>query len=680
MIRATGMNSGLDTDAIIQELVSANSKKKEKLEKSQTKLEWKQDAWKTLNKKIKSFYTTSLSNMRYASAYKKKKTESTNEKVATVAAGDNAVNGSQSLVVKKLAKAGYLTGAKLGKDTTASTTLSDLTGGKIAEGETVSIAVGSGGKTKNIELSGKSTINDVVKQLNSAGVSASYDASNQRIFISAQGSGKAGDFTLTSGDMGGLEALSGLGLLSAEDAKASVTQEMKDLAAHYDGSGVIGDISSLLENSETKIAAKLQSSLGNLSSADEKAKNAKILNDYYSSKYADELNGIAGDTYDDKLTTIDELITEKTAAGEDTSDLETQKELLTKMKDNEALVNADGVSPDATAYSAEEGIAARANAEVTSKIKGAYELVNNSSSYVSPSGKDGAVRIQGEDAEILLNGASFTSTTNNFSINGLTITAKSVSAVTGQDEEGHDIYEETQITTADDVSAIFDTVKNFIKSYNDLIKEIDSLFGAENAKGYEPLTDEEKDAMSDKEIEKWEEKIKGSLLRHDDDLGSVQSILKNGMQGSFIIGGVRMSLSSFGIETGGYFESEEFEKGVFHIDGDPDDELVSGKTDKLKSMIAKDPKAVTDFFTQLTDSIYESMRKISSTSLNRSFGNFYDDKVLTSQFSDYKTKISKETERLNTLEDRYYKQFASMETALSKVNSTSSYITGMFGM
>ena len=56
-MRVSGINSGLDTDAIVQELVSAYSKKTEKYEKEQTKLSWKQEAWKSLNSKVYSFYT-----------------------------------------------------------------------------------------------------------------------------------------------------------------------------------------------------------------------------------------------------------------------------------------------------------------------------------------------------------------------------------------------------------------------------------------------------------------------------------------------------------------------------------------------------------------------------------------------------------------------------------------------
>ena len=71
-IRITGMNSGLDTEALVQELVSAYRKKSEKYTKAQTKLSWKQDAWKDLNTKINKFYGN-IRSLKYSSAYNSKK-------------------------------------------------------------------------------------------------------------------------------------------------------------------------------------------------------------------------------------------------------------------------------------------------------------------------------------------------------------------------------------------------------------------------------------------------------------------------------------------------------------------------------------------------------------------------------------------------------------------------------
>lgn len=884
MIRITGMNSGLDTDGIIKELTAARSKKKEKLVKAQTRTEWKQDAWKTLNSKIKSFYTSSLSNMRYQSSYKKKKTTSSNTNVATVVAGDNAVNGVQSLIVKNTAKAGYLTGGKLQttdkKSVNSSTKLSEMNS-DISAGEAISFSVTAAGKTTNISLNGDSTIGNVVSELNKAGVSASFDATNQRIFISSSSSGTANDFSISAGNVGGLDALSGLGLLTEEELSknsaantalaaaydaatkslnsngdsyvlakattyASSLQNQTSLAnvnAAYDkiaslttdwteknkeayenalttinaydnDTSKIAERQSAISKRQSEIAAqkeyaqllKKKSELSDgetLSEADAKklesyetsitekaeyetlkaekealaegeslteekqkrydelsgktfydlsavpsdgndtyvegldaesdalkteseqlteatnainsfkdyqsavetqentiknaAKNATILNDYYASAYASELGAIAGDTYAEKLASVQASITEKTAAGEDTTDLETTQALLQKMADNETIYTGKGYdtysvdalgnlsektvsnaveASDKTYDAATQGIRERAVSAVTSEAMTAYEVTNNSSKYLKA---NNAVRVLGQDAEILLNGASFTSSNNTFSINGLTITAKAASAVTGTDAKGEPIYEEVSISTEDDVSGVYDMILKFVKDYNALIKEIDTLYSADSASKYDPLTSEEKDAMTDDEIEKWEEKIKSGLLSGDSDLGTVRNILKNSMSQSINIGGSNYSLSSFGIETLGYFGSAENERGVYHVDGDSSDESTGALKDKLKSAIAKDPDTVSTFFSKLSSNLYSSMMKLSSSTNNRSYGNFYDDKSLKTQYNDYTSSIKKEEDKIAAMEDKYYQQYSKMELAMSKINNTSNYISSMFG-
>ena len=72
-IRISGLNSGLDTEAMVSELVSAYRLKEQKYEKAQKKLSWKQDAWKSLNTKVKNMYDN-ISNLRFTSAWSSKKT------------------------------------------------------------------------------------------------------------------------------------------------------------------------------------------------------------------------------------------------------------------------------------------------------------------------------------------------------------------------------------------------------------------------------------------------------------------------------------------------------------------------------------------------------------------------------------------------------------------------------
>ena len=223
-------------------------------------------------------------------------------------------------------------------------------------------------------------------------------------------------------------------------------------------------------------------------------------------------------------------------------------------------------------------------------------------------------------------------------------------------------------------------IKNFFKEYNELIIEMDSLYNAASSKGYEPLTDEEKDAMSEKEIEKWEEKIKDSLLRKDSTLNSVTSAMKQIMlQGVKMSDGSRVYLSDFGINTLGYFAAKDNEKGAYHIDGDPDDSNTSTNADKLKTAIANDPNRVTEFFATLSRNLYSKLNDLMKRTEYSSIYTLYDDKLMKNEYSDYTTKIKKQEQLISDYENRYYKKFANMEKALSKINSVQSSLAGYLG-
>lgn len=158
-IRMSGLSSGLDTESIVSALTQSYKTKVDKYKKAQTKLSWKQDAWKSANKKIYSLYN-SISAMRYSSAYNLNTTSVSDTTKATITASSDALVGTQSLKIKQLAKTGYLTGAKL-DNSTSSSTLADLgyTGG------TGTIAVTTATGTKNISVTGSTKISDFVNQL-----------------------------------------------------------------------------------------------------------------------------------------------------------------------------------------------------------------------------------------------------------------------------------------------------------------------------------------------------------------------------------------------------------------------------------------------------------------------------------------------------------------------------------
>ena len=90
-MRLSGLISGMDTESIIQQLVSAKQTKVDDAKKAQTKQEWKQTAWKELNTKIKNLQSKFVNNMRFESAYSKRVTKVSDSNAVSVITGDGAM-------------------------------------------------------------------------------------------------------------------------------------------------------------------------------------------------------------------------------------------------------------------------------------------------------------------------------------------------------------------------------------------------------------------------------------------------------------------------------------------------------------------------------------------------------------------------------------------------------------
>ena len=575
-IRITGMNSGLDTEALVSELVSAYKQKGTKYEKAQTKISWKQEAWKSLSSKTYSF-RTGLDKMRFASGYNLKTTSVSNSSKASITASNNAVNGTQTLEVKQLAKSGYLTGGKVkrtdNKAVANDTTLSQL---GLQDGGDISV------NGKRITLSGTTTVGEVITKLNDAGVKANFDATNQRIFVSATDSGTDADFSITALEEKGTDALRALGLNVKSE---SAGKTYKQYADEYGG--------------------KTDSDL------------EKILKDYDAdSSGADRL--------------IANFAKEYNAADDDA----TKAEILKEFK-------------DFISYA---------------------KTVQNKSDTEMGYNTDGK-RIDGQDAKIILNGAEFTSNGNTFSVNGLTINAL---AVTDKDEV-------LTVTTTTDNQGIYDKIKDFLSDYNDLINSMTKAYNAESSSDYEPLSDDEKEAMSDSEIEKWETKGKSGILRRDSTLSTLMSVMNNTMSQSYTINGKSYALSTFGIKTLGIMNAKTNEQNAYHIDGDADDESTSSNTDKLMEAIIADPEGIAEYFKKISNDLYDKLGEQMTSTTLRSYGSFYNDKQLETEYKSYTTKISDWDKKVQDIEDSYYKKFAAMEKALASLQSQQSSLSGLLG-
>lgn len=213
-IKLSGLVSGMDTEAMIEEIVSAYSKRKDNVYREQKSLKYKQDAWSEMNSKIYGFYTGKLSNMQLESSYSLKKTMVSNDAKATVTAGAEAVNGTQELKVKQLAKTSYLTGAKI--ETTAGGTVAQNTAlGALGIENNTKITVKMGDELKEITLKEDMTIKELDAELSDMGLNVNFDEKNGRFFISAKESGAASEFSLIATDKEGMDALNKLGLATS---------------------------------------------------------------------------------------------------------------------------------------------------------------------------------------------------------------------------------------------------------------------------------------------------------------------------------------------------------------------------------------------------------------------------------------------------------------------------------
>lgn len=453
--RVMGITSGMDTESIIKQYSSRYTAKKDKIWKQKQSLQYKEDAWKELNKDIYSLYTK-LSTNRLSGTYQKSELTSSNEKVATVSG--NKETNSQELTVNQIATQTFITGGEVDK--------------KEPIGVNGNITVVVGGQHKDLNITPDMSMEQVARKLSEAGIAASFDENNMRLFLSSQKTGKDSEFDII-GDAGVLAAL---GLGSA------------------------------------------------------------------------------------------------------------------------------------------------------------------------------ATKTNGQDAMITLNGVQFKSNNNHFDINGYSIEANSVGSTTIK-------------TKTDD--KIFDTIKDFIETYNTLIKKIDTAYNASN-KGYKPLTDEEKEVLSEKQVDEWEKVLKDSALYKDSSLYEISNVLKNTMSTTSVDG---MRLSTIGINLGNYFTTDKNERGVYTID-----------EDKLKEAINKDPNKVTNFITKLSAKLYDNIdKKMKSTSYSSVY-TVYNDKQIKADIEDYDKKIKEWEKKIEQIEDKYYKQFAKMETLLSSTQSKSNYFASYFGM
>lgn len=273
------------------------------------------------------------------------------------------------------------------------------------------------------------------------------------------------------------------------------------------------------------------------------------------------------------------------------------------------------------------------------------------------------VEQRGQNAKLTVNGIEIERNSNSFDLEGINIQLMGESA------------DPITLTTERDTDKIVNGLKDFVEAYNGLVDELNGYLTEDaNYRKYAPLTDAQKKEMSEKEIEKWEEKAKEGLLRNDSTIESMLGSLRTVMYEKVESAG--MALYDIGIETSADYKAN----GKLELD-----------EDKLRTALSNNLESVQLLFTDKENGVGNKISEILKENANVSSGSpgllvkyagtktaLNIDNSLSKQLSEINERLKTLNKKYETERSRYWQQFSQMEQALSQLNSQSSWVTQQF--
>ncbi len=335
-----------------------------------------------------------------------------------------------------------------------------------------------------------------------------------------------------------------------------------------------------------------------------------------------------------------------------------------------------------------------AGAESTLKLQhevsGVYEAVENATEY------------GGVDANIDFGAATgITFSSNDFTLNNISFSLKETTSTS------------FQVNVSTDIDSAFDKIKEFVDNYNKIVDEIDSLTSQKRDSSYMPLTNTQKEAMSDKEVELWEERAKAGLLSKDATLLRIGSSSRTGFYQSVEgVSGNFYHLTQLGITTeaysgssaGGRLQIDEQKlktalqqdiDGVMEVLFKKADSSLGGNEDNLTAEQIKDKRAQSGLVNRLFDNLTSRMKEIvyqagpgGDAGLMRKVNPYMLLSFVTKQSSisyidkgilDYNDRIANLEKILSSKEKFYWKKYTAMEKALSSMESQMTSLTRQLG-
>ncbi|EMS70391.1 flagellar filament capping protein FliD [Ruminiclostridium cellobioparum] len=725
-LRLSGMSSGLDTDAIVKQLLLADQAKIDKVLQKKQISQWKTDAYRDITASLKTFYNTyfdtlSAKNLRSAGAltcYTASYASSTAADFIGITPGASAKPGTYTITDIKVATSASNRAAG---DPAPSPVTADIVTGNTIDAAAV-ISKDNDNNRFVFTLNGK-TVNITLDD-GALGDLSALETKLKAEFDKAYGPGKVtvstADGKLSfkaalSTDVFSVGTASNTGYSEIFGAKPTAGAPLTLTGWNNRFDLKIGDTTHTIELPTTtySTAGELITALNNAvkdpskfgASADItfEEKDGKVV---YKSSQTVSVSAAKTNTNvalglaalpDNPLN-----LSNKINLNEKIKNIDFNDGSSLPVASGYFTINGKQITFDASTMSIND-IMKKVNSDSSLNATISYDLTTNSFSIKSNrTGVTSTLDVSGDlmqvlglecsgktgtDAEITVNGQKIVRSDNNFSYNGITYDIKKATS------------DPITVTVAGDTTKAFDTIKEFVTEYNKLIEKLNGKIGEKRYSDYVPLTDEQKSAMSEDQINKWEEKAKSGLLYGDSVISSALSRMRSALYSS--VAGAGMNLSSIGITTSSFYQ----DKGQLVID-----------ETKLKNALANNSEAVVNLFTNSSDVTYfEAMddqalknKRYEESGLANRISDIIQDAIRTStnkdgkkgsllekagmvgdrseftnilykEISDYDKSVTELNRKLTEKETALYKKFTAMESALSKMNSQSSWLTQQFG-
>ncbi|WML46074.1 flagellar filament capping protein FliD [Neobacillus sp. PS3-40] len=687
-IRISGFSSGLDIDSMVSKLMTAERLPLDKLKQNKQVLEWQRDDYRSMNTLLLSFRTDAF-NMKLTSTYRTKTITSSDDTKVSATASTSAGNTSYSIsAVSKLASAATIAGNTISgavkidpsKSIFANQSnyqqSSSITW-KPGSVEATSITVTDGTATQYNVLPAGNPNNLAVTDLTNTSVKVNGTTYTYNPASPANPNEFSIDNTGKLTFAAPLSVGSTISVSYIADKKVDTITPTSATKTIQLSKGAIVDNSATINLDDHN--GNIQNLSINTTATDTTYPNVRQLLDTGNS------NAVVGtiDLETGKISMTNDVAANTTITatykqnyfsfGMSTNTskgvmkenfniqgTESLNQVLQKLNDSTLGVSAfyDTFSDKVSMTRKETGNYNPSGVEM--------DMSSPSSSFLTSVLGLSNAETGGDNATFTINGLATERTTNTFDMSGVSITLKDTFTTA------------VNIGVSNNIDTTVDNIKKFVDSYNTLIGKIKDKVQETRYKNYPPLTDDQKQQLSDTQQEQWTTNAKSGMLRRDSILSSVLDKMRSNFNTSVSnpdINSKYNGMSAIGITTSPNY----LEGGKLYLD-----------ESKLRQALQDDPSSVEKLFNStgisssqqgIAQRLYDSANS-AMTSITQRAGNSYSTNqqfTIGKSINDLDTSISTFETRMQQVEDRYYRQFTAMEQAMNQANSQSTSLASMLG-